>query len=120
MKFLQFAEEVELTDEEQEWWDALEPHFRRRSLAGAIAKATLCAGAVLSFQWLTGDKDLALGYVFSMGGLFYAAFGLLAIKTDLPTKRDQLIRARRMEQAVLAEPDEVPELPRTPTTRRFK
>ena len=120
MKFLQIGTELELTDEEQQWWEALVPHFRRRFLIGAVLKASLGAGAVLSYQWFTGDKDLALGYVLSMAALFYAAFGLHAIKADLPMKRDQLIRARRVEQSVLAEPDEVPELPRSPTTRRFK
>jgi hypothetical protein len=120
VKFLQFATELELTDEEHEWWEALVPHFRRRFLTGAVVKATLGAGIVLGYQWFTGDKDLALGYVLSMVALFYAAFGLHALKVELPMKREQLIRARRVEQAVLAEPDEVPELPRSSAARRFK
>jgi hypothetical protein len=121
MKFFQFAKDIELTEEEQQWWDALEPHFRRRFLLGAGVKATLGAAALFSYQWFSGDKDMELGYVLSMASLIYAAFGLHAIKADLPMKRDQLIRARRLEQAVLAEPDEVPELPpRSATARRFK
>ena len=121
MKFLQFASEIEVTDEEQQWWDALVPHFRRRLIAGAALKATLGTAVILSYQWFTGDRHLAPGYVVSIATLLYGAFGLLAIKVDLPLKRDQSIKARRIEQAVLAEPDQLAELPsRAAAPRRFQ
>jgi hypothetical protein len=120
--WLEFADPIELTPEEEEWWAELEPTFRRRALIRAGAMALLGVVAIGVARWLSGLEQLHIGVSLASFSTFYALFGLNVLKGELPTKRDKIITARRVEQAVIAEPDEPPlALPTSPApARRFQ